>query len=401
MVVFMEFIISKKKLYLITLIIYLVCLPLNAMNIGAFGSALKVIALLPIFLAFSTLTIRYNELLKAQTIFTLFAGVSIIWSFSVDSSVGRVISYVELLALLYSGSSFEYTENELKKVKISLAWASRFTAIVMLRYAVYYKGRLRLMGIIKEDPNYLCAYFAFGAIVALQKLVDGDKIWMKITGILEIVLYFYLTLVSGSRGGLIAILGGMVAYFLISLGKKDIKKSIGLILAFIIIVVVFTKLINYLPAALQARFSIADVASDGGSGRIEIWSNGWDLYSKSSIFRWIFGFGTATTRYCFEYFKYSQVNVMHNMFLETLLELGVVGLGLYCLAIGKFVKCAAFLKDKFAFAVIICMVIMSLSTSIYTFKPYFNIMLFIVMSCYEQGADFMKKNENMISGDQL
>lgn len=73
---------------------------------------------------------------------------------------------------------------------------------------------------------------------------------------------------------------------------------------------------------------------------------------------------------------------MHNMFLETLVELGAMGLVFYCFAIGKFVKRASEFRDKFSFAVIVCMVVMSLSTSIYTFKPYFNIMLFIVMSCY-------------------
>ena len=73
---------------------------------------------------------------------------------------------------------------------------------------------------------------------------------------------------------------------------------------------------------------------------------------------------------------------MHNIFLETLVELGVFGLIFYCLAIGTFVKRSLKLNDKFCFAVLICMIVMSLSTSLYTFKPYFNIMLFVIISCF-------------------
>ena len=289
-------IVSRKDLYLISLIIYLICLPLNAMNIGTFGSALKVIALLPLFFSFYGMSIRYNDLLKVQGVFTLFAALSLVWTFSFDVSIGRVISYVELLALLFTGSNFEYTEFEIKKVKMALAWSSRLTAIVMLRYAVYVNGRLRLMGAIKEDPNYLCAYFAFGVIFALQKVVDKKENWNKITGLLELIFYFYLILVSGSRGGLIAIVAGIAAYMLVSFGKQDIKKSIGIVAICVFILIAFTKLIDYLPPTLQARFTIADVTRDGGSGRGEIWANGWNLYSNASVFRWLFGFGTATTK---------------------------------------------------------------------------------------------------------
>lgn len=384
---------TKKEIYILFLNIYLMCLPLNAMRLGSLGSALKIIAVLPLFVAFSEGIVRCEKLLNAQVLFTIFAGISIVWSFSRDDSFGRVISYVELLALLFSGSVFDYSLNDIKKIKKALVWSSRFTAIVVLRYATYYGGRLRLMGIIKEDPNYLCAYFTFGVIFAVQEIMDGDKVWKKILGAAEVILYLYLVFVSGSRGGLLAIGAGVVALLLTSLGKNNIKTSVGIILAFIVLIVVANVLIDYLPSNLQARFTIADVVSDGGSGRLEIWSNGIDLYSKSSIFRWIFGYGTATTKYCFKFFHYSQVNVMHNMYLETLLELGIVGLALYVLAVFKFTQSAFFLKDKFSFAVIVCMIIMSLSTSIYTFKPYFNIMLYIIISCFL--CDSINKNKEL------
>ena len=56
-----------------------------------------------------------------------------------------------------------------------------------------------------------------------------------------------------------------------------------------------------------------------------------------------------------------------------------MGLVLYSLAVFAFALKAFTFKDKFAFAVMACMIVMSLSTSICVFKPYFNIMLFIII----------------------
>lgn len=371
--------ITNKDLYIFFLIVYIVCLPLNAMNIGAFGSALKVIAILPIGIA---LLGGKNLVLKTparmQLFFTIFAFFSLMWSVSFEDSIGRIVSYFLLFALLISGSMFKYTENDINKIKYALTWSSRLTALVMLVFAEYVGGRFRLMGIIEEDPNYLCAYLAFGEIYALGVLTTKNKVAKKVLAVVELILYFYLVLVSGSRGGLLAIAGGAVGYLLTYRGQKIkhiARKSI--LIAFIAVLMIV--MIEYLPENLRVRFTSENVAEDGGSGRIQLWRQSFDLFVNGNIFRQLVGFGTATIAWCFSAYGYSEVNVAHNMFIETLAELGVVGLVLYSIAIFSFIKAAFKFRDKYSFAVIFCMLIMSLSTSIYTFKPYFNIMLFIIM----------------------
>lgn len=378
---------TYKDIYIFLLIIYIICLPLNAMNIGAFGSALKVIAVLPIGLAFfggKHLVLKTPA--KMQMLFTIFAFFSMIWSVSVDTSIGRVVSYVLLFALLISGSMFKYTEADMKKMKCALAWSSRLTAVVMLVFAEYVRGRFRLMGIIEEDPNYLCAYLAFGVIYALNILTTKNKLWKKVIAIVELIVYFYLVLISGSRGGLLAIVVAAVVYFL-TYGDKNIKYIGRKIILIVLIAVLMIVMIDYLPEYLKLRFTVANVIEDGGSGRTDLWKQTWDLFVSGNLFRQLFGVGTATIAWCFASYGYSEVNVTHNMFIETLAELGVIGLILYSMAIFSFIKAAFNFKDKYSFAVIFCMLIMSLSTSIYTFKPYFNIMLFIIMLQNMQAED--------------
>ena len=370
---------SYKDLYIFFLIIYIICLPLNAMNIGAVGSALKVIAILPIGLAFlSGKTFVLRAPIRMQLFFIFFAFCSMLWSVSIDNSLGRVVSYFLLYALLVSGSMFKYTEMDMEKIKYALAWSSRLTAFVMLIFAEYVRGRFRLMGIIEEDPNYLCAYLAFGVIYALGILMTKNNVWKKVLTVIELVLYFYLVLVSGSRGGLLAIAAAIVAY-LLTYGEKKIRHIGRKIVLIALVAGLMIVMIDYLPESLKLRFTIDDVVEDGGSGRTELWAQSLDLFGNGNMFRQLFGFGTATIAWCFSKYGYSEVNVAHNMFIETLAELGIIGLLLYSIAIFSFVKAAFNFKDKYSFAVIFCMFVMSLSTSIYTFKPYFNIMLYIIM----------------------
>ena len=371
------------------------------MNIGTFGSALKVIAVLPIGLAFfggKHLVLKTPA--RMQMFFTLFAFFSMIWSVSVDTSIGRVVSYVLLFALLISGSMFKYTEQEMKRIKYALAWSSRLTAVVMLIFAEYVRGRFRLMGIIEEDPNYLCAYLAFGVIYAIGILTTKNNLWKRIFAVAELIVYFYLVLISGSRGGLLAIVAAIVVYFL-TYGDKEIRHIGRKIVLIVLVALIMIVMIDDLPDYLKLRFTIANVVEDGGSGRTDLWKQTFDLFASGNTFRQLFGVGTATVAWCFSNYGYSEVNVTHNMFIETLAELGVIGLILYSMAIASFIKAAFKFKDKYSFAVIFCMLIMSMSTSIYTFKPYFNIMLFIIMlqNVQEEDIEMSEKNEgkNIIS----
>ena len=83
------------------------------------------------------------------------------------------------------------------------------------------------------------------------------------------------------------------------------------------------------------------------------------------------------------------------MFIESLLELGVVGLIIYAVAIFSFIKAAWKQKNKFAFAVVMCMFVLSLSTSIYTFKPYFNIMLYIILLLNTYNGNVERMHDGM------
>lgn len=371
--------ISYKELYVLFLKIYLISLPLNSLVIGSIGSMLKIIAVFPVLIAI--LGCRDYKLhlpLLFQLGFTVFAGLSILWSVSSDDSIERVNSYVQLLALLVSGECFKYSSKELQGIKDSLIWSSRLTALVVLFFADYSHGRLWLSGVLNEDPNYICAYFAYGIANAMQQLTTQERKKRTSIAVIELVVYAYIVLGTGSRGGLIAILVGVAAYIMTYAHQSKgqfLKKTLIILL----IIIIGVALLNILPDSLRDRFTIEDVVESGGTGRIEIWKNAWHMHVNAPILRRFFGYGTATILDCFERFRYSTIKVAHNIFLETLVELGIVGFILYSASIVSFTIRSFKIEDKFSFSVISCMIALSLSTSIYTFKPYFNIMLYIIV----------------------
>ena len=371
---------TYKGLYIFSLIIYILCLPLGAINIGSFGSALRIVAILPIGIAFLFgNSIRFSRPLVMQAVFTFLALASILWSVASDLSMSRVLSYVLLLALIASGAMFKYDADDIKKVKYALAWSSRLTAVVMFAFAEYINGRFTLTGVIKEDPNQLCAYFAFGVVFALGALTDKNyTLPKKIFAVAELLVYLYLVLATGSRGGLIAIMSGAAVFLMFF---KPEKKSYGIkrIIFITLLFVALFVMLDYLPQILQIRFTLDDVVESGASNRIDIWRQTLDLFANSNLFRQAFGYGTATIISCFQNFGYSSNHVSHNIFLETLVEIGIIGFAVYTITIASFVKHSFKERDKFAFGVIFAMLVLSLSLSLYTFKPYFNIMLFIIM----------------------
>lgn len=375
----MQRVITYKKAYLFFLIIYLVALPLNAVNIGAFGSALKILAILPILVALLSVNkMQLQKPLKWQFYFTIFAIMSIAWSTSYTLSISRCITYVLLFVLLLSASFFRFDEKELNKVKLALVLSSRITVVLMLLFGDIIEGRLWLKNVISEDPNYICAYFAFGVIFALNRIISDKRILFKLFGATELFLYVCVVFLTGSRGGLISILSA-IGIYIITFSRSGIKYIVAKIITFVFVFVIINVILDNLPQELKIRFSFDNVLDSGGSGRTDLWKNAIDMFLNANIFTKIFGYGAGTVRYNMDLLGYPNANVVHNIFLETLVELGIVGLIIYAVAIFLFAKKSFQNEDKFAFSVIVCMIVLSLSASIYAFKPYFNTMLYIVM----------------------
>lgn len=354
------------------------------MNIGSIGSLLKLIGVFPILFALCKHKgFKLNRLSLYYLGFFFISFNTIIWSINFSSTINRCISIFEFFALISSPCFFEFSTKEYEKIKKALVWSSRITVILLLMFGSLYEGRLTLSGIINEDPNYICMYFSFGLVAAVEQTMNCENKKYRLFSAGEAALYLYCVLLTGSRGGLMAIAACFIsATFLCTKGSvHNFKKDIQKLMIFILGILAFVILVQQLAPDIIQRFTIESVVEKGGTGRTKIWESGIDLFKNSSIFRELFGYGSATVLRSLQSHGYYNAAVMHNIYLENLIELGLIGFFYYIAMIICFFKKSIKFHSKFSTCVLVGFIVMCLSTSLYSFKPYINLLLFIVLQC--------------------
>ena len=362
--------------------VYFLCLPLGAMNIGTIGSALRILAFVPVFIwMMNSHKVRLNYIVANSFAFVLICCLSVFWSINSGISISRSISHLTFFLMLMAASGYIYSKEEIKYLKSCLIWSSRATVLITLVFGGFLQGRLYLNGVISEDPNYLCAYFIFAVVLDITVLLSVESTkGKKILSVCELLIYIYIIFATGSRGGLFAVAAASVVVLFFysekngAIGLTLIKKificcCIGIALIFVL---------SFMPDDIALRFTASSIRESNGTGRYDLWEDAINAFKQFSFPRQLVGYGTGSARDITYIFPFRRHNVMHNIFIENLIEIGCIGLLSYIFYIGSFICSSIKKRDLYSFAVICGMVVMSFSTSLYTFKPYWNIMLFIL-----------------------
>ncbi|MBQ7567071.1 MAG: O-antigen ligase family protein, partial [Oscillospiraceae bacterium] len=371
--------------YCLWLGIYLVSLILGAMHIGPLGSMLKVIAFIPIGIWLLTShKFRLTTTIAWTGIYVLWIAMTWIWSINRGASFSRAVSQVSFFFLMASTTGFTFTEYELAFLKKCLIWSSRLTAVFVLIFASYFQGRMYLTGIVAEDPNYLCAYFLFAIIYAIQTILSHDTTRKRrILLVFELAVYAYIVMATGSRGGMFAIIAAIAVVVLFDRPRYGGGKMSTRIIVVIVLFAAAVLVAQFVNKDALTRFSAESIEESNGTGRYEIWESALNAFANSPFLRQLGGYGTQTARDITYLFPFPRHNVMHNMFVENLVEAGAIGVLFYTIHIFCYFRLAIRQRNFFSIAVIFGLFVLSLSTSIYTFKPYWNIMLY-TLCCSRQ-----------------
>ncbi|MDG5789304.1 O-antigen ligase family protein [Evansella sp. AB-P1] len=175
-----------------------------------------------------------------------------------------------------------------------------------------------------ENPNYyaLTHVLTVGIILGLSKLnqIKLNKFYLMIILVVssDLILTF-------SRGALIALVAIFFLYLIsnISQNKYTIKNLLYIVTTMLIVILVFYVLG---PEFLQTIFytQFLERLVDGftrGSGRYDLWINGWYLYTNS-IIHVVLGVG-GNNFHMFS--EYGITEAVHNSYLRYLYEMGIIG----------------------------------------------------------------------------
>ena len=169
------------------------------------------------------------------------------------------------------------------------------------------------------NPILLGRMSAEGLIIAVFLVLVASSPWTRVYALSALPILVVSLLAAGSRGPVLGVLFGLLALFALAL--RDRARRRRLVLVAIGGLGAFLLVQQLVPGqSIQRAFSV--VVSGGSAvsanGRLELWSQAYDLFLESPLF----GIGTG---------GFSGVTAAfypHNLFLEVAVELGVVGLAL-------------------------------------------------------------------------
>ena len=96
-------------------------------------------------------------------------------------------------------------------------------------------------------------------------------------------------------------------------------------------------------------------------------------YEYVPIFNKLFGMGAATIKH----FTYGRSG--HNIWIESLMEIGIIGISILGIFYIVFILKSFKMGEHIVFACFMGYIIMTLSMSLYSYKPIWNILLLILI----------------------
>jgi len=374
---------DKIRIDTIILSLYLLMLPFDFFNTGM-GSIPKYVsvAVIGIVVLCNIRNFKINmAIISILAIYFVLNYISSAYSINGAYPRQRAMSLFLNYLLIIICASSKKNENELEFLKKVLAISGWIVVGLMFFFNGSLEGggeRLTVMVDGQEqDPNYLCGYMLFSVAYYLDIIFNKEK---KVWAIISILIFFTVVIATGSRGGTLAIILTCIFFYLLDNKNKHKIRNL-----FMILLVGFGVLYianRYISMDVLTRFTKEFNETNQGAGRLEIWESAMMSFSEFNIFNKFFGVGSATI----QYYTYT-AHVAHNLWIETLVELGVLGLVMLSVMYSIFIKYGFKLKSKIYLASLLGYIAMTMTMSLYTYKPIFTIFMLIAMSYKQEFLD--------------
>ena len=362
--------------------LYFLLLP-TTIAINSSGNSILKLATIPIGLFFvitillSKKVLQFNVIHLLLGIFTCSTAVTLFVDSS-DVSIDYVIGYFLNAVLYICLSVVKYNDRERKLLgDIQVVLLMVVVGITLLsNNTVFERTTFEILG-QTCDPNYFVGFFVFPLVITMKKIVQGKY---RIAYILLALLSIYCVFLSGSRGGLLAIIVTVMAFAFIYPPKVK-NKMLVLAAGGSIMLLFWFLVLPFLPDNIVARMSIGQVVETGGTGRWDIWESMLNEIVNTPD-KLLFGRGIEAMHRIFSNGKWSEV-FAHNQIVQILYNQGVVGLTAFiALTAGCFLRCIR--KRKVVSIAIIGMMALSISLSFnQTTRTFWNLIAYAAFNFSE------------------
>lgn len=367
----------------------------DSFQIGTIGSFLKIAAFLPLILLLfeiRSLKLRISPLLILQTLFWLLTLISFFYTVSLDRTMASVETLtLNLILIICLGTLEEYNDRELQFLKQCLLLGGWVTIALLVFFSDFstHNRMTMLLGQATQDQNYLNGYFLYAFSHHCNQMV----LKRKRLHILPVVIILTTVLLTGSRGALISFIAVIFTFFCIQLSdsKHRVRNVALVILLIAVFFILFDLILAQIPQDVAKRFTWDFIAEKGTTGRTRIWDTLISHFSRDSIPRMLFGHGYGSTPVV----NTRNSLVAHNLYLDNLITLGIIGLLLQLLSQATVLRILLRSKQLSLVGAYIGMMFMCLTLSLMAYKPLWNMMLmaFIIDTrSRAQETDLLQRN---------
>ena len=304
--------------------LYFLMLPLT-ISVNSAGASFLKLATIPIGMFFLVSLFFYKKDLHINIVHIMLAAYTVITVFTMfvcptNTNFENILGYFLNAALFICISVIEYNEKELKIFEyVQIALLIIITAITFYNdTTVFDRATLSIFG-QTSDPNYYVGFFIFPLTVVMKKICESKH---RIFYIIIAFCSLYAIFLSGSRGGLLAILV-TIAAFAVIYPKKAINKLFVMICMFLAVLLFWFAVRPFLPEQIIDRMSIKAVIETGGTNRVYIWESMMrEIFDSPKDF--IFGRGLENLHRMIISGKEVMVYA-HNHLVQVMYGQGVVG----------------------------------------------------------------------------
>lgn len=264
------------------------------------------------------------------------AFVSLLWSNSTGNAVydlKRLALAILLLVVLFSVAA---RRRDFLILMGGYVGASALTSVYVLASGVTIAGGRATGGV--NDPNYLASELVLAIIGGGYLLGTTSRRSLRLLIVAAVTLDAAVFVLTQSRGGIVGMAVGTLVAIVIA--GRTRATVLGLVALAAALAIGYIALVA--PAKLQHR--VTDFSSQSSSGRTDSWQIAWKIAKAHPLH------GVAIGGYRNEQLKYAASSVdiqhiryildnqlvVHNTYLETLAELGVVG---FVLLVGAMAIC--------------------------------------------------------------
>ena len=304
--------------------LYFLMLPLT-ISVNSAGASFLKLATIPTSVFFLISLFFYKKELQiniVHIVLGIYTVTTILTMFinPTSDSFEYVKGYFLNTALFICLSVVEYNERELKILEyVQVLLLIIITVITLCNGgSIHNRTTLEIFG-QESDPNYYVGFFIFPLTVTMKKIYNSKY---RIFYIIAALLAIYAVFLSGSRGGLLAILVTIIAFAIIY-PKKTMNKFMILICMLLSVLLLWYVIKPFLSDTVIDRMSIEAVVETGGTHRTEIWVSMLDKI-KNSSWEFIFGRGVGALHPMMVAGKV-QLVVAHNHLIQVLHDQGIVG----------------------------------------------------------------------------